>query len=116
MSDPGLVFDGDDAEGGLVGIDGAEVGEAIAAGAALGLLAFAGAVFLLYALFDLLPKMLFRMFPNRLCIGLARPFGFMHSLLKPLVGLVGAVTHWIFLRDDIAKWRKLAKQLDMKLE
>src|SRR3974390_1699555 len=32
------------------------------------------AVFLFYALFDLLPKMLFRMHPNRLCLMLARPF------------------------------------------
>src|SRR6476660_8169481 len=30
-------------------------------------------VFLVYAFFDLLPKMLFRSFPNRLCLMLARP-------------------------------------------
>ena len=32
------------------------------------------AVFLFYALFDLLPKMLFRCIPNRLCVLLAGPF------------------------------------------
>lgn len=51
-------------------------------------LAFSAAVFLLYALFDLLPKVLFRTYPNRLCITLVRPFRFIHVLLRPLVGLV----------------------------
>src|SRR4051812_20707615 len=36
-------------------------------------LAFAGVVFLYYVFCDLLPKMLFRQFPNRLCLGLAGP-------------------------------------------
>jgi CBS domain containing-hemolysin-like protein len=45
-------------------------------------------VFGFYAVFDLLPKMLFRLFPNRLCIVLARPFAFIHLVLRPLVALV----------------------------
>jgi len=45
-------------------------------------------VFLFYTFFDLLPKMLFRIFPNRLGILLARPFGAIHLLLGPLVALV----------------------------
>jgi putative hemolysin len=49
---------------------------------------FSVIVFLFYALFDLLPKMLFRMFPNRLCLALARPFGLIHFILRPLVALV----------------------------
>jgi CBS domain containing-hemolysin-like protein len=49
---------------------------------------FSVAVFLFYAFFDLLPKMLFRMYPNRLCVLLARPFGFIHLGLRPLVALV----------------------------
>jgi CBS domain containing-hemolysin-like protein len=49
---------------------------------------FAVAVFLFYALFDLLPKMLFRLHPNRLCLLLARPFRFLHLALRPLVALV----------------------------
>ena len=37
-------------------------------------LVFLALVFLFYTFFDLLPKMLFRTYPNRLCLGLARPF------------------------------------------
>ena len=50
--------------------------------------AFLGAVFLFYALLDLLPKMLFRSFPNRLCLALAQPFRFVHLALRPMVALV----------------------------
>lgn len=49
---------------------------------------FAVIVFLFYTFFDLLPKMLFRVYPNRLGIILARPFGLIHLLLRPLVALV----------------------------
>jgi CBS domain containing-hemolysin-like protein len=48
---------------------------------------FALVIFLFYALCDLLPKMLFRQFPNRLCLMLAIPFRFVHLALSPLVGL-----------------------------
>lgn len=51
-------------------------------------LAFVASVFLFYAWFDLLPKMLFRSFPNRLCILAARPFRFIHLGLRPLVAVV----------------------------
>jgi CBS domain containing-hemolysin-like protein len=56
-------------------------------------------VFLFYALFDLLPKMLFRMHPNRLCLMLARPFRVLHLALRPLV----AVVEW-FSRA-LLRWR-----------
>src|ERR1700719_314194 len=46
------------------------------------------AVFLFYAFFDLLPKMLFRTYPNRLCLLLARPFRLLHEALRPLVAVV----------------------------
>jgi len=49
---------------------------------------YAGSVFLFYAFFDLLPKTLFRRFPNRLCLVAARPFSFIHLALRPLVALV----------------------------
>ena len=49
---------------------------------------FTGVVFLFYVLCDLLPKMLFQKFPNRLCLAMAHPFRFVHMGLKPLVGLV----------------------------
>src|SRR5580765_3096589 len=32
--------------------------------------------------------MLFRRFPNRLCLSLARPFGIVHFILRPLVAIV----------------------------
>ncbi len=55
-------------------------------------------VFLFYCFCDLLPKMLFRAFPNRLCMATARPFWLVHLLLRPLVwlveGLSGAVLRW----------------------
>lgn len=50
--------------------------------------ALVGGMFLFYALFDLLPKMLFRQFPNRLCLMMARPFRLVQWLMRPLVGLV----------------------------
>ena len=46
------------------------------------------AVFLFYAFFDLLPKMLFRAQPNRLCIALARLFRAVSVVLSPVVWLV----------------------------
>ena len=42
-------------------------------------------VFLFYTFFDLLPKMLFRTYPNRLCVLMARPFRLIHLALLPLV-------------------------------
>lgn len=53
-------------------------------------LAFLAAVFLFYTFFDLLPKMLFRMYPTRLCLLLARPFRLIHHSLRPLVAMVEA--------------------------
>lgn len=59
---------------------------------------FSVIVFLFYTFCDLLPKMLFRRFPNRLCLAMARPFRLVHLLLRPLVwlveGLSGAVLQW----------------------
>ena len=49
-------------------------------------------VFLFYAFFDLLPKMLFRTYPNRLCVMMARPFRAIHFLLRPLVWMVEGVS------------------------
>jgi putative hemolysin len=48
-------------------------------------LAFLG---LFYMFCDLLPKMLFRQYPNRLCLAVARPFRALHAALSPLVGLL----------------------------
>ena len=49
---------------------------------------FAVAVFLFYALFDLLPKMLFRAYPNQLCLSAANLFQPIHFVLRPLVSLM----------------------------
>lgn len=45
-------------------------------------------VFLFYTFFDLLPKILFRTYPNRLCLRLARPFHWVHLALRPVVKIV----------------------------
>lgn len=59
---------------------------------------FALFVFLLYAMGDLLPKMLFQALPNRLCLALAQPFKLIHFALSPLVDLVTwfarGLLHW----------------------
>src|SRR6266568_4930249 len=43
---------------------------------------------LFYALCELLPKMLFRLNPNRLCLLLVVPFRLVHFALRPLVSLM----------------------------
>ena len=62
-------------------------------------LLFAVVVFVFFALSDLLPKMLFRNYPTRLCILLARPFRVLHLLLNPLVRIV----EWC--SDLFLRWR-----------
>ena len=56
----------------------------------LELLAFIAAIFLFFIFCELLPKTLFRLFPNRLCLLLAQPFRLIHIVLRPLV----AVAAW----------------------
>jgi putative hemolysin len=60
---------------------------------------FAPIVFAFYALSDLLPKMLFRLYPTRLCIFLARPFRLLYLGLHPLVRVV----EWC--SDLLLRWR-----------
>ena len=57
------------------------------------------AVFWFYVFFDFLPKMLFRSYPNRLCVSLAGPFRWVHWGLRPLVGVV----EW--LSEAFLRWR-----------
>lgn len=52
---------------------------------------------LYYALVELLPKMIFRQYPNRLCIMLARPFRFVHVALTPVVFLVSMFANVLHL-------------------
>jgi CBS domain containing-hemolysin-like protein len=56
---------------------------------------FVVAVVLFYTFFDLLPKMLFRTYPNRLCLALAQPFRLIHLVLRPLVAVVEACSRTI---------------------
>ncbi len=49
--------------------------------------------FVFYALFELLPKLLFRTFPNRLCLALVGPFRLVHATLAPLVALLNRFSH-----------------------
>jgi magnesium and cobalt exporter, CNNM family len=50
---------------------------------------------LFYALFELLPKMLFRLYPNRLCLLLAAPFRTIHLVLKPIISVLTLVSRWV---------------------
>jgi putative hemolysin len=56
---------------------------------------FTVVVFLFYAFFDLLPKMLFRAHPNQLCLSAARVFRLINFLLTPLVLIVEDVSQAI---------------------
>lgn len=56
---------------------------------------FIGITLVFYVLLDLLPKMLFRTHPNRLCLGCARVFRFIHFGLRPLVALVQVCSRWL---------------------
>lgn len=50
------------------------------------------AAFILYVVDDLLPKALFRQFPNRLALWLVWPFRAVHAILWPLVSLIEGFT------------------------
>lgn len=55
------------------------------------ILSLAGVVLVFYALFELLPKTVFRAYPNRLCMWMAVPFRFLYVLFRPLVALLVAI-------------------------
>ena len=55
--------------------------------------AFLPMVFLFYAVCDLFPKMLFRMYPNRLCLFFSPLFRVIDFLLRPLVSLLAWFSH-----------------------
>jgi CBS domain containing-hemolysin-like protein len=52
------------------------------------LAALVACILVFYAALDLLPKMVFRLYPNRLCMALAVPFRLVHLALRPLVAPV----------------------------
>jgi CBS domain containing-hemolysin-like protein len=57
------------------------------------------AAYFFYIFSDYLPKVLFRQYPNRLCVFLARPCRFLHRVLWPLVALVEGVSNLLL------RWR-----------
>jgi len=60
-------------------------------------LSFLCGVVILFVLGDLLPKTLFRMFPNRLTLLFARPFQWMHCCLQPVVFLMAGFSSLLLL-------------------
>lgn len=52
------------------------------------LMAFIIAIILFYATCDLFPKLIFRMYPNRLCMLAAIPFQVIHLAMTPLASLI----------------------------
>ncbi len=59
------------------------------------LVSLATGVLLFYAVCELLPKMLFRLYPNRLCLALVVPFRVVHLGLKPVVSPMVGLSHWM---------------------
>jgi CBS domain containing-hemolysin-like protein len=52
------------------------------------MLTFVAAILVFYAVCDLFPKVLFRMYPNRLCMLAAIPFQIIHILMTPVASLI----------------------------
>ena len=49
------------------------------------------AIIFFYAIFELLPKTIFRAYPNRLCMFMATPFRVLNIILRPLVLVLAAI-------------------------
>lgn len=56
---------------------------------------FVVCVFIFYIICELFPKTLFRKYPDRLTLLLARPFRFIHMALSPIVSLVAWLSWWL---------------------
>ena len=54
-----------------------------------------GVLFLAYVLLDLLPKVLFQQFPNRMCLAMVKPFKWMTACLKPVVAPLSWLAEWL---------------------
>src|SRR5258706_2737199 len=52
-------------------------------------------VLIFYARCELLPQMLFRLYPNRLLLALGTPFPLLHFALKPMVAPAAWLSHWL---------------------
>jgi putative hemolysin len=51
-----------------------------------------GGVLLFYTFFELLPKILFRLYPNRLCMLMSVPFRLVHIIVRPVVVIMTVVS------------------------
>ena len=95
VDDSGGEYAGEPRGGGPTGSVAASMAGKLAGAADGGFLAV---MFLFYALCDLLPKMLFQKFPNRLCMAMARPFRFVHMALVAagafMTRLSRGMLHW----------------------
>ena len=78
------------------------------------LLLYAVTVFLFYTFFDLLPKMLFRTFPNRLCLRMVGPFRLLRWCLRPLVALVQSVSNLLHGGQSFT-WRMFGSRDELRL-
>ena len=74
-----------------------EIFEALQGHRFIGLVVFIAALILFYAICDLFPKLLFRMYPNRICMIAAIPFQIIHLLMTPLASLIQRFSD-LFLR------------------
>ena len=66
---------------------------ALPAQSALFWISYLAAAFAFYAFCDLLPKTLFRRFPNRLCLAMSSPFRILHLVLFPIVSVVETIAN-----------------------
>lgn len=57
--------------------------------------ALAAGILVYYAACELLPKMLFRLYPNRLCLALVLPFRMVDAVLRPVVVPVAYTSRWL---------------------
>jgi magnesium and cobalt exporter, CNNM family len=72
----------------IVGLLTAALSEALAGRPVWFWLGFLPAALIFYTVCDLFPKMLFRMYPNRLCMYFSQPVRVIDLLLRPLVSLM----------------------------
>jgi putative hemolysin len=63
----------------------------------ISLVVFIAALILFYAVCDLFPKLLFRMYPNRICMVAVVPFQIIHFFMTPLASLIQRFSD-LFLR------------------
>lgn len=56
---------------------------------------FAAGGLVFYAVLELLPKMLFRLYPTRLCLLLSQPFRLIHFFLQPVVWVMARFSEWV---------------------